>query len=212
MWIKAGKLKLWTLIILTVGLLGAAAIAYFTFVRSTPNINLEKDTVLVQSEDLQMQIKANGVVQPIRKINISPKEAGRIIELLVREGDHVQSGQTIARMDDEQLQAQVNQYRGVVARVQAELAQRLAGNRPEDIAKAKADVTKYEAQLQEARSRLELASKRVNRKRFPAEQGALSRDSLDESLTEERNARDNLNQVQASLVVAQQELLRQRNG
>ena len=84
-------------------------------------INLEKDTVLVQSEDLQMQIKANGVVQPIRKINISPKEAGRIIELLVREGDRVQSGQTIARMDDEQLQAQVNQYRGVMARVHKDL-------------------------------------------------------------------------------------------
>ncbi len=211
MWLKAGKLK-WTLLLSTVGLLGAAAIAYFTFARSTPNINLEKDTVLVQAEDLQMQIKANGVVQPVRKINISPKEAGQIIELLVREGDRVQSGQIIARMDDEQLQAQVNQYRGVLARVQAELAQSLAGNRPEDIAKAKADVTRYEAQLQEARSRLQLGTKRVNRKRFPAEQGALSRDSFDESLIEERNARDNLNQVQASLAVAQQELLRQRNG
>ena len=106
MWIKAGKLKLWTLVLSTVGLLGAAAIAYLTFAHSTPNINLE-NTVLVQSEDLQMQIKANGVVQPVRKINISPKEAGRIMELLVREGDRVQSGQTIARMDDEQLQAQV---------------------------------------------------------------------------------------------------------
>ena len=211
MWLKAEKLK-WTLLLSTVGLLGAAAITYFNFARSTPNINLEKDTVLVQAEDLQMQIKANGVVQPVRKINISPKEAGQIIELLVREGDRVQSGQTIARMDDEQLQAQVNQYRGVLARVQAELAQSLAGNRPEDIAKAKADVTRYEAQLQEARSRLQLASKRVNRKRFPAELGALSRDSFDESLIEERNARDNLNQVQASLAVAQQELLRQRNG
>lgn len=115
-------------------------------------------------------------------------------------------------MDDEQLQAQVNQYRGVLARVQAELAQRLAGNRPEDIAKAKADLHRYEAQLQEARSRLLASCKRVSRKRFPAEQGAISRDSLDESLTEERNARDNLNQVQASLAVAQQELLRQRNG
>lgn len=85
-WIKAGKLKLWTLVLSTVGLLGAAAIAYFTFVRSTPHINLE-NTVLVQSKNLHLQIKANGVVQPVRKINISPKEAGRIIELLVREGD-----------------------------------------------------------------------------------------------------------------------------
>ena len=68
MWLKAGKLK-WTLLLSTVGLLGAAAIAYFTLARSTPNINSEKDTVLVQAKDLQMQIKTNGVVQPVRKIN-----------------------------------------------------------------------------------------------------------------------------------------------
>ena len=77
MWLKAGKLK-WTLLLSTVGLLGAAAIAYFTFARSTPNINLEKDTVLVQAEDLQMQIKANGVVQPVQKLTSVRKKLGKL--------------------------------------------------------------------------------------------------------------------------------------
>lgn len=205
------RIKPWLFGGTAVGILAVSAIVYLHFTPSTPTLDLA-NTVLVQSKDLQMQTKANGVVQPVRKINVSPKEAGRLVQLLVREGDQVQVGQTLARMDNEQLQAQVQQYGGVLARAQAELAQRLAGNRREEIAKAAAEVTRYEAQLQEARSRLQLAKGRVDRKRLPAQEGAISRDALDESLMEERNARDNLSQVQASLAVAQQELLRQRRG
>jgi HlyD family secretion protein len=213
MWMKARKLKPWLMGFSALGILGTAAIAYFTFSpRPTPRLDLANDTVVVQSNDLAVQIKANGVVQPVRKINLSPKESGRVVELFVWEGDRVRLGQAIARMDDEQIRAQVHQYRAAVTRTQADLAQKLAGNRHEDIAKAEAEVEKYRAQLTEARSRLQLASDRVKRKRFPVEQGAVSHDSLNESLTEERNAKDNLNQVQASLTAAQQELLKQRRG
>jgi HlyD family secretion protein len=212
-WQKTGKLKPWMWAGGTVGFLGAGAIAYLTlYAQPTSEINLEKDTILVKAQNLPLQVKANGVVQPVRKINVSPKESGKIVELLVREGDRVESGQAIARMDSQQLQAQVGQYRGVLARTQAELAQRLAGNRPEQIAKAQAEVIRYQAQLRAARSRLQIATERLNRRRSLAEQGALSRDTLTESLTEDLNARDNLSQLQASLMVAQQELMQQRKG
>ncbi len=212
-WQKTGKLKPWMWGGATVGFLGAGAIAYFTFVsQSAPEINLAKDTVLVKVQALPLQVKANGVVQPIRKINISPKEAGRIVELFVREGDRVESGQAIARMDSEQLQAQVDQYRGALAKTQAELTQRLAGNRPQEIAKAQAEVIRYQSQLREARSRLQIVTERLNRRRLLVDQGALSRDALTESLTEAVNAKDNVNQVQAGLMVARQELSQQRQG
>jgi HlyD family secretion protein len=211
--IKVRNFAPWKLGISAVGLVGVIVIAS-SFLRSqpTPEINIENDTVLVQAQDLPMQIKANGVLQPLRKINVSPKEGGKITELLVREGDHVKLGQLIARMDNEQLEAQVNQYEGALARSQAELDQRLAGNRQEDIAKAEADVTRYEAQLQESRSRLQLATQKLNRRQFLANQGAISRESLDESQTEVRNARENAHQVEASLAVARQEFAKQRNG
>jgi HlyD family secretion protein len=212
-WQKTGKLKPWVWGSATVGFLGASAIAYLTFyTQPAPEINLEKDTILVKAQNLPLQVKANGVVQPVRKINVSPKEPGKIVELLVREGDRVAAGQIIARMDNEQVLAQVGEYRGVLARTEAELAQRLAGNRPEEIAKAKAEVIRYQAQLREARSRFQIATERLNRRRSLAEQGALSRDALTESLTEEVNAKDNLAQIQASLMVARQELIQQRQG
>jgi HlyD family secretion protein len=210
---QAGKSRRWKLGIAILGLLGMMAIAYFIIrPKSTPPIDLSRDTVPVQLQDLQVQIKANGLVQPLRKINISPKEAGSVAELLVREGDYVETGQVIARMNDEQLQAQVTQYREGLARSQAELAQKLAGNRPEDIAKAEAEVMRYEAQLQEAQSRSQLATDKLDRQQFLADKGAISRESLDEARTEVLNASDNISQVQASLRVAQQELAQQRNG
>jgi HlyD family secretion protein len=54
---------------------------------------------------------------------IAPKTSGRIVEILVREGDTVQAGDTIARLDDQQVRARVEQARVAVmaadARVQA---------------------------------------------------------------------------------------------
>ncbi len=211
--IKLGKLKPWRVGIVAVGVLGTVVVAQ-NFLRSNslPEVNLEKDTVVVRYDNLRIQVNANGVVQPIRRINISPRDAGRIVELLVREGDRLQAGQVIARMDDQSLQAQVSQYQAVLARSQSELAERLAGNRQEEIAKAAAEVVRYQAQLQEARSRLQLAASKLSRREFLANQGAISRESLDESQTVARNARDNLEQIQASLAMAQAEFARQQSG
>ncbi len=211
--IKAGKSNPWKLGLAALGLVGTAAIAYTVIgPPEAPDINLERDTVPVQVQSLPVQIKANGLVQPLRKINISPKEAGSVAELLVREGDSVEAGQVIARMDNEQLQAQVNQYRQGLARAQAELVEKLTGNRPEDIAKAEAEVTRYEAQLQEAQSRSQLATAKLSRQQRLADQGAISRDALEEAETEARNASDTIRQAEAALRVARLELDQQRSG
>jgi HlyD family secretion protein len=168
--------------------------------------------VLVKSQDLQLQIKVNGLVQSIRKINISPSTQGRIMELFVREGDRIQAGQAIARMDDEQLQAQVSQYEAILDRSQAQLAERLAGSRQEEVAKAEADVIRSEARVQEARSRLQLAKEKLNRRQILQKEGAITREALNESQVDVRNAEDNLTQTQASLAISQQDLARQRSG
>ncbi|MGF1518969.1 MAG: efflux RND transporter periplasmic adaptor subunit [Nodosilinea sp.] len=211
--IKVGKSNPWKLGLAALGVVGTAAIAYTLIGPSkAPDINPERDTVPVQVQSLPVQIKANGLVQPLRKINISPKEAGSVTELLVREGDSVESGQVIARMDDKRLQAQVNQSRQALARAQAGLAERLTGNRPEDIAKAEAEVTRYEAQLQEAQSRSQLATAKLSRQQPLAEQGAISRDALDEAQASARNASDGIRQAEAALRVARLELDKQRSG
>jgi HlyD family secretion protein len=213
MTIKISKFNFWKLGISAIGLVGTIAIAYIIFrPQPTPEINIETDTVLVKSQDLQLQIKVNGLVQSIRKINISPSTQGRIMELFVREGDRIQAGQAIARMDDEQLQAQVSQYEAILDRSRAQLAERLAGSRQEEVAKAEADVIRSEARVQEARSRLQLATEKLNRRQILQKEGAITREALNESQVDVRNAEDNLTQTQASLAISQQDLARQRSG
>jgi HlyD family secretion protein len=134
------------------------------------------------------------------------------MELFVREGDRIQAGQAIARMDDEQLQAQVSQYEAILDRSQAQLAERLAGSRQEEVAKAEADVIRSEARVQEARSQLQLATEKLNRRQILQKEGAITREALNESQVDVRNAEDNLTQTQASLAISQQDLARQRSG
>ncbi|TFI55267.1 biotin/lipoyl-binding protein [Mastigocladus laminosus UU774] len=104
------------------GVLGTAAVAYLVVQGKTPKANITSKTVEVESKDLAVVIKANGIVQAVRKINLSPKESGKIAKLYVDEGDKVKQGQLIARMDSEQFQAQVNQYKASLAKAEADLA------------------------------------------------------------------------------------------
>ena len=53
---------------------------------------------------------------------VSPKTAGRILEITVREGDQVKAGQIIARLDDEQVQAREQQAREALVAAEARSA------------------------------------------------------------------------------------------
>jgi hypothetical protein len=77
----------WLIGILATGLLATATAAYFTIRNTTSKPDIADLTVPAIAKDLTVQIKANGVVQAVRKINLSPKEAGRIVQLYVDEGD-----------------------------------------------------------------------------------------------------------------------------
>lgn len=209
---NARRIIYWLVGIAAAGFLATATTVYFTQQSKVSKLNISESTVGVTSEDLNVQIEANGVVQPVRKTNLSPREEGQIARMYVNEGDKVKRGQLIASMDSKQIKAQVNQYKAELARANADLVQKRTGNRPQEIAIAQAEVVKNEALVTEARSRLALASKRVKSKRYATQQGAISRDDLDEVLTEERNARDNFKQSEASLAVAKQELMLQSQG
>ena len=192
--------------------LSGMGIAYFSHWYQPSKNDITDLTVPVTTSNLNIKIKTNGVVQPVRKINISPREAGRIAKLYVDEGSSVQKGQLIAEMERQAFQAQVNQYRALLWKAKAELQEKRKGYRLEEIAIAQADVRKYTAQVREAQSRLALASQRVKRRQYPTSQGAVSRDDLDAVLNEEKSARDNLQQAKFSLISAQQQLKKLLSG
>jgi HlyD family secretion protein len=106
-------------------------------------------TQTVERKTMPIKISANGIVKAYRSINLSPKTAGTIKTLLVKEGDRVRQGQVIAIMDDTSLRGELVQYQGQLVQQQANLRRLQAGNRPQDIAKAEAQLAEVTANLQQ---------------------------------------------------------------
>ncbi len=78
--------------------------------------------------DLVSIVSASGEVKPKRYVNIGANPSGRIVALLVKEGDHVKTGQVLARIESERYVAGKRQSE---AGVQAAVA---------DLERSKADV------------------------------------------------------------------------
>jgi HlyD family secretion protein len=135
-------------------------------------------TQLVERKTVPSSITANGNIKADRSINLSPKTAGIIKSLLVKEGDRVRRGQVIALMDDANLRGQLIQFQGQLAQQQANLQRLQAGNRPEDIAKAAAQLAEAKANLQQlqagnrpediARAAAQLAEAKANLQQLQA--------------------------------------------
>ena len=89
------------------------------------------------------------------EVVLAPEIGGRILELDVQEGDAVQRGQVIARLDDEAIRLQLAQADADVAEAGARLAQLKAAVRPEDVALAEARLKQAQAGLLAAESALE---------------------------------------------------------
>jgi HlyD family secretion protein len=79
------------------------------------------------------------------EVAVAPELGGRVLELLVDEGDEVEAGQVLARLDGTLLEAQVEVARAALDVAQAGLAQVLAGARPEQIRQAEAALAQAEA-------------------------------------------------------------------
>ena len=86
-------------------LAGLAAGAFFRKREVVITVQTEK----VTRRNLVETVKANGKIQPVVKVNISPEVSGEIIELPVKEGQHVLKGDLILKIKPDFYQAARNQ-------------------------------------------------------------------------------------------------------
>jgi len=202
----------WVIPIAAIGVIGIAAASYLVLRRNVPQTDIADLTVPVELKTLTVLITANGTVQPIKSVNLSPKTQGRLAKLYVEQGDRVNQGQIIAQMESREIQAQLIQFKANLERNRARLAELKAGTRVEAIAQAASAAAQAEAQIVEAESRLRLAKDRVRRNQFLAGEGAIARDDLDAVLNEARSARASLDQAKFRAREAKQRLQELRNG
>lgn len=102
--------------------------------------------VLVQmraSERKALDLVASGFVEA-EEISISSELGGRVIELLVDEGDDVEVGEVLVRLDGARLNAQIDVARAALDVTEAQLAQVQAGPTAEQIRRAETAVLEAE--------------------------------------------------------------------
>ncbi len=178
-----------------------------------PIQGLAVTTAKVQLTPVNQTLKATGTVTAVEMIPILSQSTGLQIEqILVDEGDYVQVGQLLARLDDSIPQAQKAQEIASIAESQAKLAELNAGSRREEIQRAKETVNRIQAEIQQAQSDWDLAKKRVERNQTLQIEGAIAQDRLDEVLNEERSKKALLQQAQARLREAQAQLAQLEAG
>jgi multidrug resistance efflux pump len=115
-------------------------------------------------------------------VNVSAKVPGQLEQLAVKEGDRVEAGQVIARIDSQALAIQVEQAQANLAAAQAKLASLQAGSRPQQVAQAQSAVEQAAANLDKARKDYERTDTLYR-------DGALSAQQRDAALTALRVAR-----------------------
>ena len=118
--------------------------------------------------------RANGRIEAT-EIDIAAKIAGRIKEILADEGDFVQAGQVLVRMDTASLLAQRLEAEAQLRRAQIaiETAKSLVAQREAEKAAAQATQAQYEAEL-------DAAQRRFARSQALAPKGAMSQQELDD--------------------------------
>lgn len=167
----------------------------------------------VTSESVNRRLDATGSVAAFEMSPVLSQATGlQIQQVLVEEGQVVKAGQLLARLDDSVLQAQLRQTQASVAQAEARLAELRAGSRSEEIARAKESVSSAESAVAAAESDLELARTRVDRNKILQAEGAIARDRLDEVYNRERSYRSQLEQAQARLREANQQLAQLQAG
>ncbi|HEY6359715.1 MAG TPA: efflux RND transporter periplasmic adaptor subunit [Vicinamibacterales bacterium] len=91
------------------------------------------------------------------EVQVAPEVGGRLIELNADEGDRVNAGDVIARLDRRDTELQIDRARAERAAAEAQLRLLQAGARPEDIRQAEAQVDAAEAEVGAAEAELRAA-------------------------------------------------------
>jgi HlyD family secretion protein len=181
-----------------------------------------------QSDALSLSGRIEGY-----ETDVGVKVSGRVEFVAVREGDAVQEGQLIVRLDDDEVRAQLDEARARVAstqqqerqaRLQIEVLQsqirqaQLSLAQSEEntsgqvsqaeanLATAQAQLAEAEAQLSAVRADLELANVERDRYAQLAQAGAATQQRADQAQTQFETTQATLNVREAAVVAAQRQV------
>jgi HlyD family secretion protein len=90
--------------LIVVGALGWIGFKKLTAAEATPT-----RLISVTTGDVDVTVTETGTIEPLKKVEVKSKVAGRVSQLLVEEGDRVSVGQSLAVIDPTEINSQVAQ-------------------------------------------------------------------------------------------------------
>ena len=156
---------------------------------------MKVSTEAVQVNTITEKVSASGKIFPVTEVKISSPVSGEVVELNIVEGDSVNQGQVLAKIDPEAYQSQVE--RGV-ASVNASKA---------NMANSKAQLENIRAQKEQVLSQLLNAQEVHKRNEKLFKEGVISNADFESSLVNLQSLEANLRASEASIKSAQQNVL-----
>jgi HlyD family secretion protein len=147
---------------------------------------------LVKQQALRRVVTAEAVLYPVVQATIVPKISAPVLRFYAQRGDHVRAGQLLGELEDRDLQAAARESKQLYQQADAGFQNTKSAILPDDLTKAKSDVSAAQQALEAARNVY------TNREALVKE-GALAQKLLDD-------AKVSLVQAQSAFDIAQQHL------
>ncbi|GJD18161.1 hypothetical protein RIVM261_031170 [Rivularia sp. IAM M-261] len=199
----------------------ALAIGFVTVIRLRENSTqpttateiapLSVRTTAVQQQPLQAWVSTQGVVRAVKYQHLSFQVEGDITYLAnrggrsLRSGDAVSKGELLARVDDRELQADIQQAQAAIAEAQKQRAAAASqvATAQAQVVQAQSQVRQVQAQLAKARTNRNLAQTQLQRYQQLFNEGAVSASELDTRRNAVEDADANVQAVQAEVAAAE---------
>jgi HlyD family secretion protein len=145
-------------------------------------------------------------------VRVAPEVGGRILDLAVKEGDRVEVGTPILRLDNRDALLALDGARAEQRAAEAQLRLLQAGSRPEDIRQADAQAQSIREDVQAARAELNAAEVDLQRFESLLEVNAGSRKQRDDARVRRDVARERVQATESRQRAAEQNTVRLRAG
>jgi HlyD family secretion protein len=146
------------------------------------------------------------------EVHVAPEIGGRIVELRIAEGDRVQQGDIVARIDTRDVDLAIRQAEAERAHADAQLRLLLAGARVQDVRQAESQAAAAAADVSAAEADLGAAETDLQRFERLLQVNSGSQTQRDDAANRRDVARDRLEAARARAAGASQAVARLRAG
>jgi HlyD family secretion protein len=157
------------------------------------------------------QVRVSGHVEAT-EVQVSSEVGGRLVEMAVAEGDRVERGAVVARLDTRDIELQVRRVRADRDAASAQVRLLQAGSREEDIRQAEAQVDVANAEVAAAAAELKAAETDLGRFEALLKANAGSQKQRDDAAARTDLARERERGAQERVRAARETLARLRAG